>query len=1508
MLKAENSSLFQMTKIKNLDIRLDTTSVQVEAKHMGTQHTEITKKSLPASNKFGNSEKKGRLHPHYKKACNILSQLASLNNLGPWINKSLQEINYEKELAQFQPDQNEYTSSAYDFGPSTPQSPGYFYGNTEDSTENTYELDQKNNPESDSQKIIQEPTLYNNINRIFEKFEFDMSDFLLYKRNDLDGLPIESIFLENKNNFSKKIFRILEVICYLIKVVYIPEIDIEAYTHSAVRHLIFFHLIEFKSPSFDTFSIFNKTLSASNNNESILSSTKENSYNISLLSNNENNIHYSRFLYHNWIIRSFYREKLITFHHNKKLSDSKFTDSLSVHYSCIDKFLNSELAMEFCLSDSDLALYNYDLARFKFALNDFKLALKHFQISKKLDVTISNQKGFRITRILGEESTVIDYISTCTLLIDDSGLTIGSQRESTPASSARNSSQSFSETDILNSKSIRKKNSDFVFKTINFSLEENRLIEECSFNNEIFSSLQNIHPIPLVLNTKPQFNYIDYQLDDQYQASDHLQGLLKSDSIKISFCSWVLSMFSHAMKNLLADNYTVSSHWFEYIYNHCYKNNNSQDFISNSNNKQNINTDVILGVLAQSKAYMHISKALNFLQILPNTIDQSEYNSYLQEINNHIKTALDYKYQLDELNSNLISETPLLFLALEKVALSTMRLGLQKSFVSIVEKIAINPGLYQQLPEKNMSVLNVVSGLFYLKTLLSQSKVMGFKDLKDFKANLGKIYNSNLFCNLLKSSLGDIRTHFFRVLNSLILLSNNSESFFNDFYYLLSCINDGSLCLLLAGFINGVLISQLIEEKYTDLLPFESYGVLSYFFFSKTTIDKKFELTLLTPEFKLFLLQNTPPSVADIQLPTNYSICSKQSDVELLNFLFKNENIKLSGISDFYIKIILCLNIHILKIYPECIPTIMNISDIGYFLLSTEHSYDLQQKKNLNFIGDKTHIQKNNSKNKFLENNYSKKIKDPNNSNYCNADTGILSKYEIDNSGLIEISYMEMYASNFIEFLSCVSHEFNPVNLLAIFISDSSISDLTCLSGFNYYIPFNNYPISLKDLTKYIRDFKNDKKNEIELIKNRIGLFISYLIEIKLYVAVTALYQYLAFESKYINDSFVNEKVEYSKIFNVANQAVDLGQINPETSQFFWDFVVIQQIQYYINKKCKNLKLSGASDNSYNNNFQQENILSINSDIAANADSSDLNNGFNSATLQKNNLGLISNKYKVINKNFYDSFGIRKNDLNCNEAIANGQISQMTSNISSINYKNCNFFEFQQQLDQNKSSGCGNLNTRKMWEISSMIRLKQELSLTEVNIKTAVARTCAFGKRSGLRTWISDLIKCPYKNRCDTWKKNDKSQISKWIADTESGTGCNWMGLELVYPELKTHINYVFKIRNGTYWTARRYAKSGFIEKRFIEECPFCRNIAPETIEHMLLECSLWQALRANILAQYISIYSAQVATKPPLLPASISMRLVYKLLGEELKLPITGIHKNPTVFCIKTILSIQIF
>ncbi|PVU86456.1 hypothetical protein BB561_006699 [Smittium simulii] len=59
----------------------------------------------------------------------------------------------------------------------------------------------------------------------------------------------------------------------------------------------------------------------------------------------------------------------------------------------------------------------------------------------------------------------------------------------------------------------------------------------------------------------------------------------------------------------------------------------------------------------------------------------------------------------------------------------------------------------------------------------------------------------------------------------------------------------------------------------------------------------------------------------------------------------------------------------------------------------------------------------------------------------------------------------------------------------------------------------------------------------------------------------------------------------------------------------------------------------------------------------------------------------------------------------------------------------------------------------KCGKSAAIVRLRQELSMTDLNIKTAVARTRAFKKRAGLITWISDLIKCPYKHRCDTWKQ-----------------------------------------------------------------------------------------------------------------------------------------------------------
>ncbi|PVU96893.1 hypothetical protein BB561_000890 [Smittium simulii] len=166
----------------------------------------------------------------------------------------------------------------------------------------------------------------------------------------------------------------------------------------------------------------------------------------------------------------------------------------------------------------------------------------------------------------------------------------------------------------------------------------------------------------------------------------------------------------------------------------------------------------------------------------------------------------------------------------------------------------------------------------------------------------------------------------------------------------------------------------------------------------------------------------------------------------------------------------------------------------------------------------------------------------------------------------------------------------------------------------------------------------------------------------------------------------------------------------------------------------------------------------------------------------------------------------------------------------------------------------------KCRKYTEMYRLRQELVWLTL-IKYPFSKSSCFWIMGQLKTWISNLIKCPtnidviygYLDAQNGQKKNNKSQKSKWIAATEAGTSCNWMGLELheVMQSLDLLKKYLLK---NVYYA--------------------------ETIEHMLLECSRWQALRADILAQYINIYGEQVATKPPLLPASISMRLFGKLLG----------------------------
>ncbi|OLY78824.1 hypothetical protein AYI68_g7117, partial [Smittium mucronatum] len=112
-----------------------------------------------------------------------------------------------------------------------------------------------------------------------------------------------------------------------------------------------------------------------------------------------------------------------------------------------------------------------------------------------------------------------------------------------------------------------------------------------------------------------------------------------------------------------------------------------------------------------------------------------------------------------------------------------------------------------------------------------------------------------------------------------------------------------------------------------------------------------------------------------------------------------------------------------------------------------------------------------------------------------------------------------------------------------------------------------------------------------------------------------------------------------------------------------------------------------------------------------------------------------------------------------------------------------------------------------------MERVRTDLGIKSVFLKTSTARERAYHKWPNLKTWIADLIKSPIKARMATWvtgsarwikkicvqnskgettitivdrkNKNNRSKIHQWTVDRKiSGKG-SWINIQLLYPDLK---------------------------------------------------------------------------------------------------------------------------
>ncbi|OLY78617.1 RNA-directed DNA polymerase from mobile element jockey [Smittium mucronatum] len=226
-------------------------------------------------------------------------------------------------------------------------------------------------------------------------------------------------------------------------------------------------------------------------------------------------------------------------------------------------------------------------------------------------------------------------------------------------------------------------------------------------------------------------------------------------------------------------------------------------------------------------------------------------------------------------------------------------------------------------------------------------------------------------------------------------------------------------------------------------------------------------------------------------------------------------------------------------------------------------------------------------------------------------------------------------------------------------------------------------------------------------------------------------------------------------------------------------------------------------------------------------------------------------------------------------------------------------------------------------------RLREELKLTTVYTKTAVARERAFYKWPTLKTWITDLIEYPMKSRLDTWvsgtrrwtkrfcdhsapgetlkyldrrtRANEYSVISNWLKSSGIGRIRNVTGLELIFPENSKGIQEIIKIRTGLFRTAMKLAKSKIIDRKYLQLCPFCKNNVPESVEHLILECSKWTQQRQEHLGEFLPTINHH-------LPGSTRIWLLGRLLGGELIYTTSGIRKNSDKPAVRAVLGTASF
>ena len=184
---------------------------------------------------------------------------------------------------------------------------------------------------------------------------------------------------------------------------------------------------------------------------------------------------------------------------------------------------------------------------------------------------------------------------------------------------------------------------------------------------------------------------------------------------------------------------------------------------------------------------------------------------------------------------------------------------------------------------------------------------------------------------------------------------------------------------------------------------------------------------------------------------------------------------------------------------------------------------------------------------------------------------------------------------------------------------------------------------------------------------------------------------------------------------------------------------------------------------------------------------------------------------------------------------------------------------------------------------ASSVAMGNESRIPSIAVLRSAQRARAFGKwGKHSRTWLPLLIKHPMSSREWTWVTGTTRWMNRWAPNLSLVKGTlaaktlfsqmKKLGSEQVACKDKTisgaaYVKFNLKrsnkdiarldmvpcamakvyhqMRIGAFWTAKRSADAGIIDKAYRKVCPCCLAEKPETIRHILLECPCWAGSRS---------------------------------------------------------------